>query len=124
MSDLRPIKTEADYDAAMSEVEALWGAETGSSQGDRLDVLVTLIEAYEAKHFPMDPPDPIDAIYFRMEQLGITRKDLIPLIGSRGRVAEVLGRKRNLSIEMIRRLNGSLGISADVLIRPSIDAAA
>lgn len=124
MSDLRPIKTEADYDAAMSEVENLWGAEAGSPQGDRLDVLVTLIEAYEAKHFPMDPPDPIDAIYFRMEQLGITRKDLIPLIGSRGRVAEILGRKRNLSIEMIRRLNVTLGISADVLIRPTVDAAA
>jgi HTH-type transcriptional regulator/antitoxin HigA len=88
-------------------------------KGDRLDILATLIEAYETKHYPMDPPDPIEAILFRMEQQGISRKDLEPMIGTRARVAEVLNRKRGLSIEMIRQLHTKLGISAEVLIRPS-----
>ena len=87
--------------------------------GDRLDVLATLIDAYETEHFPMDPPDPIEAIKFRMEQQGLTRKDLEPLIGTRTRVAEVLNGRRSMSIAMIRRLNDKLGISAEVLIRPS-----
>ena len=100
-------------------MERLWGAKSGTPKGDRLDVLATLIDAYEARHYPMDPPDPIEAIQFRMEQLGLTRKDLEPLIGTRARVAEVMNRKRGLSIEMIRRLHERLGISADVLIRPS-----
>ena len=94
--------------------------EDGTPNGDRLDVLATLIDAYEAAHDPMEPPDPIEAIKFRMEQQGLTRKDLEPLIGHRGRVAEVMGRKRALSIDMIRRLHDKLGISADVLIRPTI----
>jgi len=118
-TELKPIRTEADYEAALSEVERLWGAKSGTSEGDRLDVLATLIDVYESKHYPMDPPDPIEAIRFRMEQQGLTRKELEPLIGARGRVAEVLNRKRSLSIEMIRRLHDHLGISADVLIRPT-----
>lgn len=103
----------------MAEVERLWGAKSGAPEGDRLDVLATLIDAYEALHFPMDPPDPIEAIKFRMEQQGLSRKDLEPMIGGRGRVAEVLNRRRSLSIDMIRRLHDELGISADVLIRPT-----
>lgn len=115
--ELKPIRTEADYERALSEMESLWGATSGTARGDRLDVLATLIDAFEARHHPMDPPDPIDAIVFRMEQQGLTRKDLEPMIGGRGRVAEVLNRKRPLSIDMIRRLHEGLGISADVLIR-------
>jgi HTH-type transcriptional regulator/antitoxin HigA len=91
---LKPIRTEADHEAALTEVERLWGAKSGTPKGDRLDVLATLIEVYEAKHYPMDPPDPIDAIRFRMEQQGLTRKDLEPIIGTRNRIAEVLNRKR------------------------------
>ena len=101
----------------MAELERLWGAKSGTPEGDRLDVLATLIDAYEARHHPIDPPDPIEAIRFRMEQQGLTRRDLEPLIGSRARVTEVLNRKRSLSIAMIRRLHTELGISADVLIR-------
>src|SRR5690242_12498626 len=95
--ELKPIRTEAEYEAALGEVERLWGTKSGTPAGDRLDVLATLIEAYEARHDPMDPPDPIDAILFRMEQQGLTRKDLETMIGHRGRIAEVLNRKRNLS---------------------------
>ena len=116
-TDLKPIRTKADYRAALAEVERLWGARSGTPKGDRLDVLATLIDAYETQHYPMDPPDPIDAIQFRMEQQGLTRKDLEPLIGTRARVAEIMTRKRNLSIDMIRRLHEQLGISAEVLIR-------
>ena len=123
--ELKPIRSEADYEAALAEVEHLWGAKSGTPDGDRLDVLATLIDAYEAEHYPMDPPDPIEAIKFRMEQQGLSRKDLEPIIGTRTRVAEVLNRKRGLSIDMSRRLHERLGISADVLIRPSrIDKAA
>jgi HTH-type transcriptional regulator/antitoxin HigA len=116
---IRPIRTKRDHEAALAELERLWGAKRGTPEGDRLDVLATLIEAYEAVQYPMDPPDPIEAIKFRMEQQGLTRKDLEPLIGTRTRVAEVLNRKRSLSIGMIRRLHRALGISAEVLIRPS-----
>lgn len=118
-SEVRPIRTDADHAAAMDEVERLWGAKSGTPDGDRLDVLATLIEAYELKHHPIDPPDPIEAIRFRMEQQGLERKDLEPMIGTRNRVAEILGRKRSLSIEMIRRLHDGLGIPAEILIRPS-----
>jgi HTH-type transcriptional regulator / antitoxin HigA len=123
-TELKPIRTKADHKAALVEVERLWGAKSGTPKGDRLDVLATLIDAYEARHYPMDPPDPIEAIQFRMEQLGLTRKDLEPLIGTRARVAEVMNRKRSLSIDMIRRLHQRLGISADVLIRPARENAA
>jgi HTH-type transcriptional regulator / antitoxin HigA len=124
MADIKPIRTEADYKRALGEIEVLWGAPLGSPKGDKLDVLATLVEVYEAKHFPINAPDPISAIEFRMEQQGLTRKDLQQLIGPRGRVAEVLSGKRDLSINMIRRLNESLGIPADVLIKPSTKKAA
>jgi HTH-type transcriptional regulator/antitoxin HigA len=117
--EIKPIRTQADYEEALSDVARLWGARSGTRDGDRLDVLATLIDNYEAQHYPMDPPDPVEAIKFRMEQQGLERKDLEPLIGTRARVAEVMNRKRGLSIEMIRRLHERLGISADVLIRPS-----
>ena len=123
-AEVRPIRTKRDYEAALREVERLWGSKTGTSSGDRLDVLATLIDAYEAEHYPMDPPDPIEAIKFRMEQQGLTRRDLEEIIGTRTRIAEVLNRKRGLSIAMIRRLHEQLGISADVLIRPSRKRAA
>ena len=122
--DVKPIRSEADYEAAMGEVETLWGAANGTPKGDRLDVLATLIDAYEAKHDPMGPPDPVEAIKFRMEQMGMTRKDLEGVIGTRTRIAEVLNRKRGLSIGMIRRLHERLGISAEVLIRLSVNEAA
>lgn len=118
-ADLKPIRSERDYEAALAEVELLWGAGSGTPDGDRLDILATLSDAWEAKHYPMDPPDPIEAIRFRMEQQGLTRKDLEPIFGSRNRTSEVLNRKRGLSIEMIRQLHDRLGISAEVLIRPS-----
>lgn len=118
-NEVRPIRTKSDHKKALAEVERLWGAKSGTPEGDRLDVLATLVDAYEAEHFPMDPPDPVEAIKFRMEQQGLSRKDLEPLIGTRTRVAEVLNRKRGLSIGMIRRLHERLGIPAEVLIRPS-----
>jgi HTH-type transcriptional regulator/antitoxin HigA len=119
MKNLKPIKTRADYAAAVAEMKRVWGAKSGTPDGDRLDILATLVDTYEAQHFPMDPPDPIEAIKFRMEQQGLTRKDLEDILGTRTRVAEVLNRRRGLSINMIRRLHEKLGISAEVLIRPS-----
>jgi HTH-type transcriptional regulator/antitoxin HigA len=119
MIEIKPIRSEADYEQALAEVERLWGAGSGTPEGDRLDILATLIDAYESEHHPIDPPDPIEAIKFRMEQQGLTRKDLEGLLGTRTRVAEVLNRRRGLSINMIRRLHDALGIPAEVLIRPS-----
>lgn len=118
-TELKPIRTPADYEKALATLEDLWGSESGTPEGDQLDVLATLIDAYETEHEPIDPPDPIEAIKFRMEQQGLTRRDLKPLIGTRTRVAEVLNRKRGLSISMIRRLHQGLGIAAEVLIQPS-----
>ena len=103
---------------------ALWGAAAGTPEGDRFDALARLIDAYEAKHHPLRPPDPVETIKFRMEQEGMTRKDLEAVIGTRTHIAEVLNRKRSLSIGIIRRLHDRLGISADILIQPSRDAAA
>ena len=117
-NELKPIRTHADYESALGEIETLWGSANGTSEGDRLDILATLIDAYEAEHYPIDPPDAVEAIKFRMEQQGLSRKDLEPMIGTRTRVAEVLNRKRNLSIAMIRRLHDRLGIPAEILIRP------
>jgi HTH-type transcriptional regulator/antitoxin HigA len=122
--EVKPIRTKRDYEAALKEVERLWGAKTGTRDGDRLDVLATLIDAYETEHYPTDPPDPIEAIKFRMEQQGLTRRDLEEIIGTRTRIAEVLNGKRGLSVGMIRRLHERLGISAEVLIRPSRKKAA
>ena len=118
MKSLKPIRTKADYEAALAAIERLWGARAGTPQGDRLDILATLVDAYENEHYPMDPPDAIEAIKFRMEQQGLDRKDLADILGSRTRVAEVLNRRRGLSIKMIRRLHEKLGISVEVLIRP------
>lgn len=115
--EVKPIRSAADHCAAMAMVKRLWGSKSGTPDGDRLDVLATLIDAYEAQREPIDRPDPIEAIRFRMEQQGLTRKDLEPLIGTRTRVSEVLNRKRTLSIGMIRRLHAELGIAAEVLIR-------
>src|SRR2546429_7406936 len=108
--EVKRIRSKRDYEAALKEAGRLWGAKAGTPAGDRLDVLATLIDAYEAEHYPMDPPDPIEAIKFRMEQLGLTRRDLEGIIGTRTRIAEVLNRKRALSIGMIRRLHERLGI--------------
>ena len=116
-TDVKPIHTAEDHRAALKEVERLWGSKSGTPDGDRLDVLATLIDAYEAQHEPIDKPDPIEAIRFRMEQQGLTRKDLEPMLGTRMRVSEVLNGKRALSIAMIRRLHAGLGIAAEVLIR-------
>jgi HTH-type transcriptional regulator / antitoxin HigA len=117
---IRPIKTEADYDAALAEIERLWGAKSSTPDGDRLDVLATLVEAYEDKHHAIDAPSPIAAIEFRMEQLGLKRKDLEPLIGNRARVSEILSGKRNLTLAMIRRLHDVLDVPLEALIKPSI----
>ena len=121
--DIRPIRNQRDHTQALREVERLWGARSGTSEADKLEILVTLIDAYETKHHPIDPPDPIDAIRFRMEQMGLTRSDLIGIVGSRARVSEVLNRHRPLTVAMIVRLREQLGISADVLIGPQRRAA-
>ena len=118
---LHPIRTEADYQAALKRAEVFFDAEEepdpNSEEGAYFEALITLIQAYEAKHYPIDPPDPIDAIKFRMEQQGLTVKDLVPMIGQPNRVYEVLARRRPLTLPMIRRLHTQLGISAGVLIR-------
>ena len=114
---VRPIRNEEDYEAALAEVDTLMDAAPGTLAGDRLDVLVTLIEAYEARHWPIDTPDPIDAIRIRMEQKNLRQRDLEPMIGSRARVSEILSRKRSLTLPMIRRLSKGLDLGADVLIR-------
>jgi HTH-type transcriptional regulator/antitoxin HigA len=119
LSEIEPIRSEVDYEAALAEVERLWGARSGTPEGDRLDVLATLIDAYEAERHSIDPPDPIEAIKFRMTQQGLTRRDLEVIIGTRTRAAEVLNRRRGLSTNMIRRLHEKLGISTEILIRPS-----
>ena len=113
---IRPIRSEADHEAAVARIAELISARPDTAEGEELDVLATLVDAYEAKHDSVDAPDPIAAIEFRMEQQQLTRKDLEPLIGSRARVSEVLMRKRRLTLAMIRRVRDALGISADVLI--------
>ena len=115
---LKPIKTETDYEAALHEIERLWGSDEGTADGDRLEILTTLVEAYEEAHFPMDMPDPIEAIKFRLEQQGEDQKSLIGIIGNRTRVYEILRRDRPLSLTMIRNLNKHLRIPAEILIRP------
>ena len=113
--EIRPIRSRADYRAALKMVERLWDAEPGTPAGDRVEVLVTLIEAYEAKHFPIEAPDPIAAIEFMMAQKGLSRRDLEPAIGSRGRVSEVLTRKRPLTLPMVRGLSALLDIPVEIL---------
>ncbi len=124
MADVKPIRNEQDHENAMAEIERLWGAASSTPEGDRLDVLATLIDAYESRTFIMDAPDPIEAIKFRMEQQGLTRKDLEGIIGTRARIAEVLEGKRGLSIAMIRKLHSELGIPAEILIKPTSRRAA
>ena len=115
--NIKPIKTKVDYRAALKEIEALMTARAGSPDGERLDILATLVEAYEKRHFPFDLPDPVEAIKFRMEQMALTPKDLVPMIGQINRVYEVLNRKRPLTLQMIRRLHQKLGIPAESLIK-------
>ena len=114
--NIRPIKSEADYERTLARIAELMDAKRDTREGDELDVLTTLAEAYEARHFPIEPADPVDAILFRMEQQGLERKDLEPHLGSRQRVSEVLNRKRGLSLDMIRRLHEGLGIPLENLI--------
>ncbi|MDZ7697648.1 MAG: ImmA/IrrE family metallo-endopeptidase [Deltaproteobacteria bacterium] len=112
----RLIKTEEDYEKAMSRIEMVMGAEPGTPEMDELELLTALVEMYEDRHFPIDPPDPVEAIKFRMDQIGLRQKDLIPFIGSKSKVSEVLNRKRPLTLAMMRALNKELGISAEVLL--------
>ena len=116
--EIKPIRTRRDYKAALAEIERVFEAKPGTPDGDRLEILTTLVEAYEERHHPIPPPDPVDAILYFMENRGLSRKDLEPYLGSRAKVSEVLNRKRPLSIDMIRRLHTGLGIPAEVLIRP------
>ena len=116
--EIKSIKTEADYQTAMKEIERLFDAASDTPEGDRLEVLTTLVEAYEEKHYAIPLPDPVEAIQYYMESRGLTRRDLESYIGSRGRVSEIMNRKRSLSIKMIRRLHAGLGIPAEVLIQP------
>ena len=124
--EIKAIRTEADYRAALQEVSALIDLDPAvdSPDGERLEVMGALVQAYEAKHYPIDPPDPIEAIKFRMDQAGMTVKDLVPYIGSLNRVYEVLSYKRPLSLNMIRRLSEGMRIPAEVLIRASMPVAA
>ena len=115
--DIKPIRSEADHQAALKEIEKLMDSQPGTPQGDRMDVLVTLVEAYEARHFPIpEPDDPVQVLEYYMESRGLSRADLIAYLGSKERVSEVLNRKRGLSLEMIRRLHHGLGIPADLIM--------
>ena len=115
---VRPVRTAADHRSALAEIERMMGARKCTSDGDRLDILTTLVEAWEAHHVPIDPPDPMEAILFMMEQKGLARRDLQPAIGSRARVAEILNRRRSLTLPMIRELSRMLDLPADVLVQP------
>lgn len=117
--EIKPIRTEADYEAALMDVERLWGAAPGTLDGDRFEVLFTLVEAYEEKQYPILPPDPVEAIKYFMDSRGLDRRDLEQYIGPSGRVSEVLSRKRPLTLAMIRKLNAGLGIPAEILIQSS-----
>ena len=114
--EIRPIKTENDYNAALRRIEELWGAKKDSPDGDEFELLVTLVESYEMKHYPIAPPDPIDAIKFRMEQMGMTNADMKKYLGSQSRVSEILNKKRRLSLGMIKTLYKELKIPAEILL--------
>ena len=116
--DIRPIKTEKDYEEALARIEALWDAANNTSEGDHLDVLCDLVAVYEDKHHAIDPPNPIDAILFRMDQQGLSRADLEPYFGGRSHVSEILNGKRPLSRDMIANLHYGLGIPFESLIPP------
>jgi HTH-type transcriptional regulator / antitoxin HigA len=117
MKNLKPIHNDQDYGEALQEIERIFDAIPGTTEGDRLEILVTLVEAYEAQQYPVQLPDPIEAIHYHMDRLGLSRKDLQPMIGTRARVSEILNRKRPLTLTMIRKLNRGLGISTEVLIQ-------
>lgn len=114
---IRPIHTEAEYQAALAQIEALWDAPESSDAADMLDLLAMLVEVYEKQHYPIEAPDPIDFLNYVMETRGLARKDLEPYIGPRGRVSDILNRVRPLSLDMIRRLSAGLGLPAAVLIK-------
>lgn len=114
--EIRPIKTEQDYNTSIRRIEILWGAKKDTPQGDELDLLVTLVESYEMKHYPIAPPDPVDAIKFRMEQMNMTKADLVQYIGSQSRVSEILNGRRKLTLGMIKSLYKGLRIPADILL--------
>ncbi len=116
--DIKPIRTDEDHIAALREIDRLFSSRPGTEDGDRLDILTTLVEKYEAAHFPIPDADPVDAIHYYMESRGLTRRDLQSLIGRSNRISEVLNRKRPLSLAMIRNLHKGLGIPAEILIRP------
>jgi HTH-type transcriptional regulator/antitoxin HigA len=118
MVEVNPIRTERDHEAALVEIEGLMGAAPGTAEGDRLDVLVTLAQAYEAEHHAIEAPDPIALLQFVLEQRGLDRTALQPMLGNRGRVSEVMARRRPLTLAMIRRLQTGLGLPADILVRP------
>jgi HTH-type transcriptional regulator/antitoxin HigA len=117
MMNIKPVKTEADYDMALARIDELMDARLDSPEGDELDVLVTLVEKYEAQHYPIDAPNPIEAIRFRMDQYDLKDKDLIPYIGQSGRVSEILSFKRKLTLGMIRKLHAGLNIPTESLIQ-------
>jgi HTH-type transcriptional regulator/antitoxin HigA len=115
--EIKPIRSEADYEAALKEIERLVNSLPGTPEGDRMDVLVTLVQAYEARHYPIpEPDDPVGVLEYYMESRGLSRADLQPYLGSKERVSEILNRKRGLSLQMIRRLHAGLGIPADLLV--------
>jgi len=116
--DIKPIKNECDYEAALKKIEMLFDAQPDTPEGDHLEVLTTLVEAYEQKHFSIPAPDPVEAIKYFMESRGLTRHDLEPLLGSRARVSEILNHKRCLTLNMVRNLHEKLGIPAEALIQP------
>jgi HTH-type transcriptional regulator/antitoxin HigA len=116
--EIRPIKNKADYQTALDEIDSLFGAVPDTPDGDKLEVLVTLVEAYEDEHYSIPAPDPIEAILYYQESRGLSRRDLEACIGSRARVSEVLNRKRPLTMEMVRKLHNVLGIPSDILIQP------
>jgi HTH-type transcriptional regulator/antitoxin HigA len=121
--DIKPIKSDTDYRSVLADIATLMRAEADTPEGERLDILVTLVEAYERRHYPLDLPDPVEAIRFQMEQKGLSPKDLEPMIGRSNRVYEVLSRKRPLTLKMIWRLHRDLGIPAESLIKPPDEAA-
>jgi HTH-type transcriptional regulator/antitoxin HigA len=114
--NIKPIKTERDYQSALKEIDKLWDAKPNTPRGDKLEILATLVEAYEQKHYPIGPPDPIEAIKFRMGQMGLTQSDLAEAMGGKNRVSEVLNRKRNLTMKMARELYKRFNIPADSLM--------
>ena len=114
--EIRPIKTKEDYENSLKKVNQLWGSEEDTPDGDEFEILFTLVEAYETAHFPISKPDPIEAIKFRLDQLGLSEKELTKILGSRSRKHDILSGKRKLSIKMIRKLHQTLKIPAEILI--------